>query len=367
MLSAVAAHRRFLHQIPELGDQLPQTLMLVEGVLRGHRCEHTSPIPGSVCAWFDFGREETVAVRAAMDALPVREITGLPYSSRHPGQMHAAGHDGLTAMLLSLCQWLAGRPEGIPRNVLAIFQPSSGEDGDGADRLCGTGILEQYRVSRIFGADLWPGIPAGTVASRPGAFLARSNEVTVRAYGKSVHVSRAGEGRDAMLAAAEYLRRTYEMADAAPPPTLLRFGTFSAGPGRDRISGEAVLEGVLRTYQENVYESCREALSRIARDVGEETGCQFDVRVSGSRPAVWNDEALYAEICEGLGPDAPLLLDAPSLASGDFAYYQQYVPGVSFFLGVGETYPLGSPQFDFDDEGILPRGVDLLKALVQLP
>ena len=94
MLSSAVVHRRALHRIPELDDQLPETTAYVRTVLEGLPCQVSAPIPGSVCAFFDAGKPETVAFRADLDALPVSECTGLPWASVHPGKMHACGHDG---------------------------------------------------------------------------------------------------------------------------------------------------------------------------------------------------------------------------------------------------------------------------------
>lgn len=366
MLPAVAAHRRYLHQIPELDDQLPQTMTLVTGVLRGHRCEYDSPIPGSVCVWFDFGKEETVAFRADMDALPISETTGLPYSSRHPGNMHACGHDGHTAMLLSLCQWLSERPEGLTRNVLAIFQPSEETTG-GAGRICETGVLEQRRVSRIFGLHVWPGVPKGVIAARPGPMMARSNEVTVKITGKSAHLSRAEQGLDAMLAGVNYLTRSYELVKRVPPPCVLRFGKMWSGTVRNAVSGDCALEGSLRTYQDATFEACIDGLERIGQDIECETGCHVSLTLGSGYPAVWNHEGLFKDVCASLGADAPVTLSKPSLASEDFAFYQKRVPGLFFFLGTGDTPELHASNFDFDDEYILPIGVEFLKKLARLP
>ena len=366
MLSPVAAHRRYLHQIPELDDQLPQTLTLVTGVLRGHRCEYVSPIPGSVCVWFDFGKEETVAFRADMDALPIEEATGLPYSSRHPGNMHACGHDGHTAMLLSFCQWLSEKPEGMTRNVLAIFQPSEETTG-GAGRICDSGVLEERNVKRIFGLHLWPHLPKGEIFSCPGPMMARSNEVTVRVEGKSAHLSRAEQGRDALLAGVEYLTRAYRLAEEVPPPCVLRFGKMVSGTVRNAISGESALEGSLRTYQDATFEAVRDGLGRIGADIERKSGCHVTTNFGSGYPAVWNHEELYEAVHAGLGPDAPALLDKPSLAAEDFSLYQRQIPGVFFFLGVGDTPELHANNFDFDDEYVLPLGVEFLKKLARLP
>ena len=159
-------YRRALHRIPELDNQLPETVQLVQRILAPLPCRVFSPITGSVCAWFDAGKSDAVAFRAELDALPVTEATDLPYASVHPGRMHACGHDAHTAMVLTLAEYAAEHLAELPRNVLFLFQPSEETTG-GAGKLCESGVLERYRVRRIFGLHLWPGLEAGTIASRP--------------------------------------------------------------------------------------------------------------------------------------------------------------------------------------------------------
>ena len=368
MLSSVVAHRRVLHRIPELSDQLPETTAYVQSVLASLRCVVTTPIPGGICAWFDAGKAETVAFRADMDALPETENTGLPYASTHPGKMHACGHDGHTAMALALAEHVSAHLEELPRNVLFLFQPSEETTG-GAGKLCESGVLERYRVRRIFGLHLWPGLEAGVIASRPGPLMARSNEVTITVEGRSVHMSRADEGLDALTAGISYLQRAYDMMEQLPPdqPRVLRFGKMVSGTVRNAISGHTVLEGSLRTYREDTFRFCRQQLKDIGRSVAAETGCTVDVHLSEGYPAVWNHEELYQKIAAQLGADAPALLEKPVLAAEDFSFYQQYVPGLFFFLGTGDTPKLHAPDFTFDDEAVLPKGVDFLEKLLMLP
>ena len=365
MLSSAVIHRRALHRIPELSDQLPQTTAYVRSVLEPLDCAVTSPTPGSICAFFDAGKSETVAFRADMDALPVMECTGLPYASDHPGQMHACGHDGHTAMALALAEFISGQLDRLSRNVLFLFQPAE-ETFGGAEHLCETGILEDRHVVRIFGLHLWPGLAAGRVFSRPGPLMARSNEVTVTVTGESVHLSRAAEGRDALAAGVDYYRRALALVETLPPPRVLGFGKMTSGTVRNAVSGETRLEGSLRTYREDTYHACREGLIQLGAQVADETGCQVDVHLSEGYPAVWNHEGLWETLRRTLGPDAPELLDAPVLAAEDFSFYQQRVPGVFFFLGVGHTAELHSPEFTFDDEAVLPKGVEFLKKLLFL-
>ena len=362
------AYRRHLHQIPELDNRLSETVEYVKSILEPLGGKVFTPITGSVCVYFDAGKWDTVAFRADLDALPVQEETSLPFASAHPGIMHACGHDGHTAMMLTLAEYTAAHLAELPRNVLFLFQPSEETTG-GAKNLCEAGVLERYRVRRIFGVHLWPGLPVGEVYSRPGPMMARSSEVTVTVEGKSVHLSRAAEGRDALTAGIEFLQRAYDMMDSLPSgePRVLRFGKMVSGSVRNAVSGHTVLEGSLRTYREDIFRFCRQQLQDIGKSLAAETGCAVSVNLSEGYPAVWNHEELYAKLCAQLGADAPHPLEAPALAAEDFSFYQQFAPGVFFFLGVGKTAELHAPDFSFDDEAVLPAGVEFLKKLLLLP
>lgn len=366
MLSVIE-YRRALHRIPELDDRLPETCAYVRSALASFELETFSPIPSSVCAYLDAGRDETVAFRADMDALPIKEATGLDFSSEKEGAMHACGHDGNTAMALSLAKYTAANRKALPRNVLFLFQPSEETTG-GAEKLCGTGVLEKYHTTRVFAMHLWPKLEQGKIYCRPGAIMARSNEVTVSLTGKSVHIGKASEGIDALAAGAEYLRRAYALAEelSEKDPVVLRFGKMSSGRVRNAVSGETVLEGSLRTFRDETQELCRQGLERIGREIADETGCTVEVYLSKGYPVVWNHEGLYEEVCAGMGRDAPLPLDAPTLTAEDFSFYQKRVPGLFFLLGVGNTPELHSPEFCFDDEMVLPQGVEFLRHLLLL-
>lgn len=366
-MQPVVEYRRALHRIPELDDRLPETCAYVRSALASFELETFSPIPSSVCAFLDAGKPETVAFRADMDALPVEEATGLPFASGKAGAMHACGHDGHTAMVLALAAYAAAHRSELPRNALFLFQPAEETTG-GAQRLCETGVLEQYRAARVFAMHLWPKLEQGRVYCRPGPIMARSNEVTVTLTGKSVHIGRAAEGVDAMTAGAEYLRRAYAMAEELPgeEPVVLRFGKMVSGTVRNAVSGKTVLEGSLRTYRDETQVLCRQRLEELGRAIAAETGCGAEVYLSEGYPAVWNHEGLYEAVRSGLGEDAPLPLEAPSLTAEDFSFYQRRVPGLFFLLGVGDTPELHSPEFCFDDEAVLPRGMEFLKRLLLL-
>lgn len=368
MPASVIEYRRALHRIPELDNQLPETLAFVRARLEALPCRLTSPVRGSLCAFFDAGKSDAVAFRADLDALPVTEETGLPYASVHPGLMHACGHDGHTALLLALAEFAAARLAALPHNLLLIFQPAEETTG-GALSICQTGILERCRVRRVFGLHLWPGLPVGTVWSRPGPLMARSSEISLELTGRSVHISRYREGADALLAGTEFLRRAYAMADTELPaeePRVLRFGKMTSGTVRNAVSGHTELLGSLRSFSDPTFTFLSRRLRELADAVAAESGCTAKLGISEGYPPVWNHEALYGELERALGADAPGLLTEPALAAEDFSFYQQYAPGVFFFLGVGESAPLHAADFAFDDEAVLPKGVAFLERLVLL-
>ena len=200
-MKTLSEDRRALHRIPETGCRLPETAAYLRGALAEMPCTLLAPWEDAVCAYFDLGKDETVAVRSDMDALPVTERTGLPFASAHPGRMHACGHDGHMAMVLGLARRLAAGEVRPQRNVLLIFEPAEETTG-GAAPICATGLLERYHVTRVFGMHLWPELPAGVIASRAGAMMSRSCELTVEITGRSVHLARFAEGCDALDAAA---------------------------------------------------------------------------------------------------------------------------------------------------------------------
>ena len=178
MFERIQRIRRELHQIPELELSLPMTKAYLISQLQDLPCQLDFPLESGITAFFDNGREETIAFRSDMDALPITERSDAPYRSRHEGNMHACGHDGHMAMLLGLAFRLASADQRLPHNVLLIFQPGE-ENPGGARLLCEAGILERYHVKRIYGMHLWPQLPAGVIGTRREEMMARSSEVNI--------------------------------------------------------------------------------------------------------------------------------------------------------------------------------------------
>ena len=353
--------RRALHGIPELDRALTETVCYLRGALEGLNCRLFSPMEGALCAWFDFGRPSAMAFRADADALPMAERTGADYASRHPGRMHACGHDGHMAIVLELARRLS-RKQSLPHNVLLLFQPAEETTG-GARDLCETGIFGEFRVKAVFGLHLWPGLPFGGVFSRPGALMARSCEVNVDIFGKSAHIARAGEGVDALAAGAELYRRAGELESSLPQGVLrlLKFGKFQSGTVRNALSAHTRLEGSLRAYEDDVFDFLQQGLTEICRQVEKDFGCTVKLHMTQGYPAVWNPEGLYRKVRQQVDFRE---LDAPSMTAEDFSWYQRRLPGLFFFLGVGDTPALHADTFDFDD-AVLEAGADFFEELAE--
>ena len=203
---------------------------------------------------------------------------------------------------------------------------------------------------------LWPELPAGVIASRAGAMMSRSCELTVEITGRSVHLARFAEGCDALDAAARLLTRLYALAEGKP--CLLRFGKMESGSARNAVSDHTHLEGSLRCLDDGLYAALWEQAQAIGRAVGEETGCTVTMTCSSGYPPVTNDAALLAEVRERF----PIAEAETTCITEDFSEYQRHAPGVFFFLGTG-SIELHAPTFTFPEE-ILDRGEALLCGLV---
>lgn len=357
----IITDRQALHRIPELGKNLPETTAYLTKALADLSCKVLHPMKGAVCAWFDFGADAAIAFRSDADALPIRENTQLPFASRHHGKMHACGHDGHMAILLELARRLNEKTQ-MPRNYLLVFQPAEEAEG-GARDLCATGIFKEYNVEAIFALHLWPGLAEGILASRKNEMMSRSCEVTVDIRGRSAHIAKAAEGIDAMAACMEFHRRATAMEAGLPESVfrLLKFGKLESGTVRNAVAGHAHMEGSLRAFQDEIFFWLRDGLNTIAAEIEAAFGCAVHVHTTDGYPAVINPTPLYDKVRSMVDFRE---LDAPSMITEDFSWYQKELPGMFFFLGIGDTPALHADNFNFNEQ-ILVKGADFFLKLAE--
>jgi amidohydrolase len=366
MLDRLRRDRRALHRIPELQFDLPETQAYLLRALKETGAQIDVLSPSGILAFFDAGKAETAAFRSDMDALPILEENRCEYASAHPGRMHACGHDGHMAMLLELARYAGVHAARLPRNLLLIFQPAE-EGGGGGRGIARSGALEKRRAVRIFALHVAPELPAGALASRPGAFFSKSSEVHACFRGKSAHAAESQTGRDALAAGADFLLRALEMERTFPTEVLrlLKFGRFEAGSAPNIIAGEATLAGTLRAFDEGVFAALQQGLSAAAEAVEARWGVSVALSYSESYPPLINDAALYARAVRALDGFDYRQLAEPTMLSEDFSYYLERVPGVFFKLGLGTGIPLHTPRFDFDERALIP-GVQALIRLAHM-
>jgi hippurate hydrolase len=371
MREKVVEYRRELHRIPELGFELYETRAYILEKLRPYRCE-ISEVAGGICAFFPSAdvngsiRESTIALRADMDALPVTEQTGVSYCSVHEGVMHACGHDGHMAMLLAVAGELDQIIQTLSHNVLLIFQPAEETTG-GAGAICESGILQKYRVKRIYGFHLWPMLRKNAVGSRANEFMAKSSELDIIIEGKSAHCANAEQAIDALVIGCELLGELYRMEREELPPSeyrLLKFGKMDSGTVRNAISGKTVLEGSVRCFHEETGGFLFRRIGEIAAAYEKKYGCRITTVRSDGHPAVINDPRLFEESRALLSEHDFHTFDKPFMQAEDFSCYQKVVPGLYLFLGAGTHIPLHNSRFDFDEE-VLLTGVDIYLKLLK--
>ena len=357
----IVKDRQALHRIPEVDRCLPKTMEYLKSSLEGMKCRLFSPIDSSLCAFFDFGKDEAIAFRADCDALPIFEKTGADYASTHPGAMHACGHDGHMAIALELARRLSEK-KNLKRNVLLVFQPAEEASG-GAKPICDTGVFAQYGVEAIFGLHLWPGLEKGKVFSKPGEMMSRSAELDVDIFGRSAHIGRSWEGIDATEAACVFLQKAYELERSVPADIrrLLKFGKLESGTVRNALSAHARMEGGLRAFSDEVFFGLRDRLEEIAKEVEGSFGCEVRVHTSNGYPAIHNPRELHDKVYS-IAPFENLT--EPSMTTEDFSWYQRFVPGMFFFLGLGDSPALHSDRFDFD-ESVLNIGADFFEMIAE--
>lgn len=351
-LNQLREWRKNLHQIPELGLELPETRDYLHSQLEQLECEISHPIEYGLAAFFDGGKEKTIAFRTDMDALPVIEKSDYPYPSQKPGRMHACGHDGHMSNMLLLAGRINEIYQDLPCNILLIFQPGEETPG-GAYPLLESGIFEEKNVVAVFGMHLWPHLAKGEIATRKGPLMASATEINVTVHGKAVHSARHQEGIDALEIAARFLQEAYTLERSLPDETyrLLQFGKMSAGRIRNVVADTAVLEGTFRSFDDETHAFLKNGMEEAARKLEEETGARIEFWYSSAYPPVHNDEALTERVLEA-HPEISQL-EAPVMIAEDFAWYQKKVPGIFFFLGTGTGVELHDSRFNFDEEILL--------------
>jgi amidohydrolase len=364
--SEVIAIRRHIHAYPELSGEEAGTMAFVARTLDKYGIPYRANVGGyGIVADLTggVGPGGCVALRADMDALPITEPAGKPYSSVHAGVMHACGHDAHTAALLGAAHILTDLRGELRGTVRFIFQPSEERFPGGAKAMIEEGALLNPVPDIIYGAHVFPNLPAGMAGMRSGPYMASTDEVYLTVKGKGGHAATPDLNVDPVVIGAQIVIALQQVASRlAPPaiPTVLSFGRFIADGQTNIIPHEVTLAGTLRTFDEAWRARAHLAITRIAQNTAQSMGGDCDVFIYKGYPFLVNDPKateLAMNLAKTyLGNDKVVDLEQRMTAE-DFAYFAQKVPACFYRIGIrneekGITANLHTPEFDIDEKSL---------------
>lgn len=353
--------RQELHQIPEIGFDLPKTLAYVRCQLEAIGLPYTESYGKScIIATLNEGiGNKTIAIRADMDALPVAEETGLPFASTHPGKMHACGHDCHTAMLLGAAKALKEMEKDIQCCVKFVFQ-SAEEGPGGAKTICDDGFMDT--VDMMIGCHVYPDQAAGTVSLNKICQSAGSHGFKIHLYGKSCHVAKPHQGVDAIAMAVRVYNDIQIMrARELNPfdPVIIGIGEIHGGKANNVVCDEVMLHGTIRTHRNDLDQQIYSRIEQIAKSVAEDMGGTAAVETTKFYPVLHNDlqvsDGILSAAEKVIGKDK--VTEKPlTMGAEDFAYYTLYKPSAMFGLGVmpadGQYAPLHNGKMTVNEDAL---------------
>lgn len=367
-LDMLRGHRRALHRIPEVGEQEYKTQAYILEALKPLKADDVRVFAetGVRAVFRGNGKGRVLAFRSDIDALPVREENDCGYVSQHEGCMHACGHDGHMANLLTFAAWLSAHKEELVDDVVLLFQPAE-ETVGGAKRMIDEGALENPHVDVIYGMHMMPDIPMGKIAACAGPIMAQTCEMDFVIHGKSAHGATPHLGCDAITAMGHLITLFQTTVARCVDPcqqALITIGKVRAGEQRNILAATAQMEGIVRTFSNRVYEALEKRIRDDLAGIEAAFGTKVDFIKRVYYPCVENDPAEFERIRELLGDR--FLQAKPRMTAEDFSYYQLSVPGVFVFCGCmddAHQAPLHASTFDFDEEALVP-GLALFASLV---
>jgi len=363
-LDEFVALRHDIHQHPELAFNEHRTSRLVASKLASWGFEVATGIAGTgVVATLARGRgRRRLAIRADMDALPIEEATGLAYASRNKGVMHACGHDGHTTILLAAARYLA--EEGDFSGTLdLVFQPAE-EIGAGARKMISEGLFERFPAEAIFGLHNWPGIPTGQFGFVAGPAMASVDKAVIKVIGKGGHGAEPHNAVDPIVAAASIITNLQSVVSRNVDPremAVITVGSIHGGEASNVIPRSVELRLTIRSYSEEVRRTLQIRIPALVRAQAESFGAVAEVDYRLGFPSVVNPtaETAFARqvAVDALGENSIDQTFLPRTASEDFAFMLQAKPGSYLFVGNGDTAPLHSAEYDFNDQIIAPAAL----------
>ena len=376
----LVAIRRDLHAHPELGFEERRTARVVSEHLAALGIEHATEVGKTGIVAVVRGRStasgRSVGLRADMDALPMQEDNAFAHRSRYDGRMHGCGHDGHTTMLLAAARYLH-ETRAFDGTATLIFQP--GEEGYAGGRaMIEDGLFERFPADQVYALHNWPGLPAGTIAVRPGPMMAAADRITISIEGKGGHGAHPHRTIDPVVVAAHIITAAQTIVSRNVSPidmAVVSLCSVQAGhPGAmSVVPRTAQIVGTARTFKATVQDTIEERLRELVTSVAAALGAKATLNYERLYPATINStpEALFAaDVADGVVGRGNVIRDLdPSMGAEDFSFMLQQRPGAYARLGQGGAGDghgcfLHDTRYDFND-AVIPIGAGYLASLAE--
>jgi amidohydrolase len=371
------AIREHIHANPELSFEEFATSAYIKQQLDALGIQAT-PMAGTGWVAVIQGQnpdKHCIGFRADFDALPITEKNDVPYKSQNEGIMHACGHDVHTACLLGAAKVLIQTKDAWEGSVKLIFQPGEEKDPGGASIMIKEGVLNNPSMDAIFALHVYPHLPAGTIGTRAGTYMASADEVYITVKGKGGHAAMPQLCIDPILIAAQLLTSLQTIISRRSNPidhTVLTFGKISGGTKGNIIPDEVKLDGTLRCMNETWRAKCHELIAQQSKAICQALGGDAEVNILVGYPCVHNDEALTQKVNTILQPiigEAQVVNLPLRMTADDFSFYMHQIPGCYIRIGTtnadGTQYnsPVHTNTFDIDSNAI-KTGIEVICGLV---
>lgn len=357
--------RHYLHANPELSYQEFETSKFVQQKLDdigiAYEIKATTGVIGLIKG--NNPDKRIIALRADMDALPIKEENDVPYRSKKDGVMHACGHDVHTTVLLGAAKILNETKKDWEGTVKLIFQPGEEKNPGGASLLIKEGVLDNPKPSAIFGLHVHPGLQVGKMSFRGGKVMASADELYITVKGKGGHAAYPHLCIDPILIASHLITSLQQIVSRnnhPHNPTVLSITSFQGGTTTNVIPNEVKLKGTFRAMNEEWRFKAHDLIRKMSTDLVSSMGGELDLLIDVGYPSVYNNEMLneltVQKAIDFIGKENVEETEK-RMGAEDFGYYSQHIPGCFFRLGVmnkakGITSDVHTPTFNIDETAI---------------
>jgi amidohydrolase len=371
--------RRDFHMHPELGFQEIRTAGIVARELQNIGLEVTTGIGKTGVVALIEGSQPgpTLLLRADMDALPIVEQTGTEYASQNNGVMHACGHDGHTAILLTVAKMLNSSRDRFSGTIKLVFQPAEEGQG-GAESMIADGVFDNPKVDVTFGLHLWNERPVGWLGIAEGSTMAGAELFRIKITGKGGHGAMPQGAIDPVLTGAYLVNALQSVVSRNVAPldsAVVSVTQFHGGDAFNVIPQTVELGGTIRTFKLDVRDTVLKRVEEITVQTAEAFGCKAEFTNTRLTPAVINDSRTIKIVQEAAGkvlPELTVDTSAPvTMGSEDFAYMMEKVPGCFVFVGSanaekGLNYSHHHPKFDVDERALVNAAALMAQSAVEI-